>query len=117
MLLGSTVFYVTLAPANNSLASRTVSYVPNETVSNGKVQNCNVSVNRPIKSALTSRLGRFSDYRLSKFKESVGSVGLSPDFAGSIGDELELCPLLVFGEEIAFHRGGKSALRANCKLI
>lgn len=36
---------------------------------------------------------------------------------GRVCDELELGPLLVFGKHVAFHGGGKSALRTNGELI
>ena len=35
----------------------------------------------------------------------------------SVHDELKFGPLLIFGEQIAFHCGGKSALRADRQLI
>ena len=35
----------------------------------------------------------------------------SPHFPRGIDDQLKLLPLLVLREQIAFHRGGKAALR------
>jgi hypothetical protein len=40
-----------------------------------------------------------------------------PRLLGRVDDQLELGPLLVFSEVIAFPRGGESALRANSELI
>ena len=41
----------------------------------------------------------------------------APDASRSIGDQLQLCPLLLFGEEIAFGGGSETALRADRKIL
>src|SRR5215469_79329 len=41
----------------------------------------------------------------------------APDFARYLRHKLKLRPLIVFGDEVSFHRGSKAALRADCKLL
>src|ERR1700733_14532977 len=41
----------------------------------------------------------------------------APDASRGIGDQLQLCPLLLFGEEIAFGGGSETALRADRKIL
>ena len=42
---------------------------------------------------------------------------LAPDFLGHLDDHLQLRPLLVLGQDIAFLGGGEAALRRQAKLI
>jgi len=42
---------------------------------------------------------------------------LAPDAMGSFGDELQLGPLIFFGEEISFGGRGEAALRAESQIF
>lgn len=39
-------------------------------------------------------------------------LGFAPNFFADFADEVEFCPLLGFGEDIALFGGGETALRA-----
>jgi hypothetical protein len=45
------------------------------------------------------------------------SLRAAPDLSGSFNDQLQLGPLLFFGQEVAFHGGSEAALRAECELL
>ena len=42
---------------------------------------------------------------------------MSPDALGGVDNELELAPLFVVGQEVAFHGGSKATLRAHAKSL
>ena len=44
-------------------------------------------------------------------------IGLAPNAADGFGDELQLGPLVFFGEEISFGGRGKTALRAERQIF
>ena len=41
----------------------------------------------------------------------------TPHFASRIRDQSQLGPLIILGEQVAFRRRGKAALRADCELL
>ena len=49
--------------------------------------------------------------------EKFSGSGVFPDALGDAADEAELRPLVFFREEIAFLRGGKTALRAEAEMV
>src|SRR3990170_7119119 len=61
------------------------------------------------------------DMAVSRNKQALGSIVTAlrspPNLDGGVNDQFELGPLLVFGEQVAFHRRGEAALRTEREIF
>src|SRR5579864_1599360 len=71
-----------------------------------------------IRSAMPRPMPRAAPVTMATFPATMFAIGLcSPDFLCDLADHLELGPLLVLGEDIAFLGRGEAALRRQAKLL
>src|ERR1700730_6574914 len=76
----------------------------------------------PAPSARPRRPASRSAYREHQYVRALWVAtnelaGLAPDVVGGVDDEAELCDLLVIGQGVAIHGGGKAALTGQADLL
>src|SRR3989304_5690432 len=82
---------------------------------------CRVAKNSGHRMLKASSWGNLGDMAVSSNKQALGIIVTAlrspPNLDGGVNDQFEFLPLLVFGEQVAFHRRGEAALRAEREIF